>query len=298
MTRGILLTLAALAMTGPLLAGSEQAPSRPAGQPAAPPAIALELASVTRNTAGGRGMMGMQPDGRFIATNATLRMLIREAYRIQDFQIIGGPAWISSDAFDVVVKARGEKPAPAVGGVSPVQRMLQAFLEDRFKLKARMETREMPTFELALARVDGKPGPGMTPSTVDCAAVARRGGPPPAPPAPGERLTCGMRMGLGRISGGAVPLPQLAVALSQVVGRPVVDRTGLTASFDVDLTWTPDQFRKDRLPAGAPVPPGVDPTGPTVFMAVQNQLGLKLDFGKGSVPALVIESAEPPVPLP
>ena len=79
MTRGILLTIATVAMAGALIAGREQAPSRAAGQPAAGPAIALELASATRNTAGGRGMMGMQPDGRFIATNATLRMLIREA---------------------------------------------------------------------------------------------------------------------------------------------------------------------------------------------------------------------------
>lgn len=288
MTRKMLLLVATIAGLGHMLAAHEEQAS-----PAAAPAMALEIASATPNTAGGRGMMEMQPDGRFVATNATLRILIREAYQLQDFQIIGGPAWMASDRFDVVVKPRGTLPAAPAGGVPPVQQMLRAFLADRFKLNARLETREMPTYDLGFARADKSLGPGLRPSTVDCAAIAARGVPPqPAPP--GERPRCGARGGMGRLTAGAFPMSQLAIALSQAVGRPVIDRTGLTGVFDVDLAWTPDQFRKGVAPAGRPAPPGIDPDGPSLFMAVQQQLGLKLDFGKGRVDVLLVEGAEVP----
>lgn len=289
--RKALLIVAAVAGLSQMLAAREEQAS-----PAAEPAVALEIASVTPNTAGGRGMMGMQPDGRFVATNATLRVLIREAYQLQDFQIIGGPAWMASDRFDVVVKSRGALPGAPAGGVPPVQRMLRAFLADRFKLNARLETREMPTYDLGLARADKSLGPGLKPSTVDCAAMAVRGGGPPQPTPPGERPRCGARGGMGRLTAGAFPMSQLAIALSQAVGRPVIDRTGLTGGFDVDLAWTPDPFRKGVAQAGSPAPPGIDPDGPSLFMALQDQLGLKLDFGKGRPQVLLVEGVEVPAP--
>ena len=287
--RLLLATAVAVITASNPLRGQSQAP------PVTAPPLALEIVSVTRNTAGGRGSLGIQPEGRFVATAATLRILIREAYQVQDFQIIGEPSWAATDRFDVIVKAKPGTLQPG-GAVPPVQQMLRALLAERFKLKVRTESRQMPAFELTVASADKKTGPGLRAAAVDCAALVGRGSGPPAPASPGERPRCGMRMGPGRLTAGGMPIAQLATGLSQVTGRPVVDRTGLAGSYDVDLSWTPEQFQKGNSPANVPPPPGIDPAGPTLFAAVQNQLGLKLDFGQAPVQTITIESAEPPAP--
>jgi uncharacterized protein (TIGR03435 family) len=256
-----------------------------------PPGPRLEIASVTRNTSRERGSMGMYPDGRFVAVNATLRLLIREAYRVQDFQIVGDPAWASTDRFDVTVKA-APGAVQAGGPVPPVQQILRALLADRFTLRARNESREMPAFELRLD-ADKRPGPGLKESDVDCLTRAR-GGPPPAPSAPGERPRCGLRMGPGRLTAGGMPMSELAIALSQVSGRPVVDRTGLTRGYDIELSWTPEQFQRGRGSGTVATPAGVDPNGPNLFQAVRDQLGLMLEFGQATVQVLFIDAVEDP----
>jgi uncharacterized protein (TIGR03435 family) len=93
-----------------------------------------------------------------------------------------------------------------------------------------------------------------------------------------------------------MPLSQLATILSPFVQRVVVDRTGLTGNFDFDLTWTPDQLPQGPPPAGAPPLPAIDPNGPSIFTAVQEQLGLKLDSSRGPVDVFVIDNVEPPTP--
>lgn len=180
----------------------------------------------------------------------------------------------------------------------------------------------MPILALVIARDDKRLGPQLKPSAVDCVALGRRGGPPsdgrggPAldgrrgggpsagrggPPEPGtpfslgERPQCGGRGGFGQMIAGGMPLSQFVTQLSQLTGRIVVDRTGLTGGYDLDLKWTPTP---DQLPPGPPPPgfelPPIDPNGPSLFAALEEQLGLKLDSTRGPVQVLVIDSIEPP----
>jgi bla regulator protein blaR1 len=285
------------------------------------PAPAFEVASIKPNNSGdGRVMLGNQP-GRFTATNVTLRMLIRNAYQLQDFQISGGPGWLNSDHYDIVAKidsavqeqinaSRGAGVGPAAvpgQGPTPLQLMLRSLLAERFKLVTHMEMKDSPIYALVVARSDGRLGPQLTKSDTDCAAMlaAARGRgpgamPPPGPPQPGERMPCGIRIGPGNMAIGGATLAQVANSLGMFVGRIVVDRTALAGAYDANLTWTPDQ-----MPQRAPGTPGdqpirvngvdVDPNGPSIFTAVQEQLGLKLDSQRGPVETLVIDRAEKPV---
>ena len=258
----------------------------------APPAdLTFEVASVKPNKSGdGRVLLGLQPGGRFTATNVPARLLLRQAYNVQDFQIVGGPDWLGSDRFDVIAKApggdyNGEQMRP----------MLRALLAERFKLTAHNETREMPVYVLMKARSDGKLGAKLTPAAVDCAAARGRrgGGPPPAPPQPGQRIECGFMIGLGRMSAGGMPILELARTLSQQVGRVVLDKTELTGNYDFELTYAPQQLGGPApLLNGAPAP--VDPDAPSLFTALQEQLGLKLDTQRGPVEVLVIDRVEQP----
>ena len=186
------------------------------------------------------------------------------------------------------------------GAPGPTQFMLLNLLADLFKLKVHTETREMPTYALVLARSDGKLGPKIKQAAVDCAALRGRGpGGPPAPPAPGERPQCGMMMGIGSVAAGGVSMAQLATLLSQRVGRTVVDKTGLTGFYEFNLDFTPDQIPGAGgpgpvLPPGAPALPPVDPNGPSIYTALQEQLGLKLDAQRGQVEVTVIDSVDHP----
>src|SRR5262245_29973253 len=118
----------------------------------------FEVASVKPNTSGdGRVMVGMQPGGRLTASNMPLRELVRMAYQLQPFQIVGGPDWIASERFDITAKAEGDvAPTSPFGPPNPLMLMMRSLLEERFHLKVHTETREMPTYALVLARPDGK----------------------------------------------------------------------------------------------------------------------------------------------
>jgi bla regulator protein blaR1 len=187
------LTLAAAALTAlvvPIVIGIATAPAVRAQTPAAPEsAPKFEVASIKPNKSGdGRVMIGA-PAGRFTATNVPLGFLITFAYQIQPFQIQGGPSWLNSDRFDIVATT-GDIPLEPQGAGTPskAQLMLRSLLADRFQLVTHPETREMPIYALVLARSDGKLGPNLTPAKTDCAAARGRrgGGPPPAPPQPGQ----------------------------------------------------------------------------------------------------------------
>jgi uncharacterized protein (TIGR03435 family) len=291
----------------------------------------FEVASVKPNKSGEPMIrFGLLPGGRFNAVNVPARQLIVFAYApLQAFQIEGGPGWINSDRFDVTAKAEGNVPPAAPNQPGPIPMMMRALLAERFKLKVHTETKEMPTYALVLARSDGRLGPGIRAITPECAeliAGRARGvgpagrvggppsGPPPAPPGPGERAPCGtMFMGIGNLASGGVTLSDFGRTLSQRVGRVVVDRTGITGLYDFTLTFAPEQ-----LPLGGPggpagpagpggaaigsgVPPGallngVDPNAPSLFTALQEQLGLKLEATRGPVEMLIIDSIEQPTP--
>jgi uncharacterized protein (TIGR03435 family) len=269
------------------------------------PRPAFEVASIRLNTSGTNQVsMSMQPGGRFTAVNMPLVLLIRSAYRLQESQLIGAPDWVSTERYDIIAKGEGEfgPPVPG-GGLGRSQLMLQSLLEERFKLKPRRETRQLPIYALMLAHENGKLGPALKPSAVDCQALAaarKQGAAPAAPPKAGDRPQCGTHMGFGRIAGG-MPMTSLARLLSDVVQRSVIDSTGLPGNFDLELDWTPDQLpsRPPGTPADQPLRMNgvdIDPNGPSIFTAVQEQLGLKLEATRGPVEVLVIDHVERPSP--
>ncbi|HEX7795044.1 MAG TPA: M56 family metallopeptidase [Vicinamibacterales bacterium] len=299
---------AVVALAGPVGIGVVNAPRVQAQADTSRSGERFEVASIKPNDGQDvkRVALLMQPGGRLQATNVPLSMLVRFAYAIQEFQIIGLPDWKDSERFDLNAKAESDlRPGP-LGTVGPLQKMMQALLADRFELRAHVEKREMPIYALVVARADGRLGPGLRLSTVDCAALmaerARRGM-MPAPP--GELMQCGFRIGPGQITGGSMPLSQLANSLSNFVQRVVVDRTGLNGNFDLDLKYTLDQSTmanalgpaKAAAIAGAPspdVPAGSD--APGLLTALQEQLGLKLESARGQVDVLVIEHVDKPAP--
>jgi len=280
---------------------------RLAGQAAADQSPSFEVASVKHNKSGLPGVrLFFQPGGRFVAENVTLQFLIAAAYGdprpLADFQIVGGPKWINADRFNVIAKAEGD-PQPSADGPPPIMfAMLRTMLADRFKVRVHEDTREMPIYTLVKARNDGKLGEHVKPSTTDCAALMKSAGRdrPPSPPSPTERPPCGMRVGFGNLSVGSMSITQFAGAISLMPGinRVVLDRTGLDGNYDLDLQWTPDQL--PSRPAGAPDGPirvngaDIDPNGPSIFTALQEQLGLKLESTKGPVHVIVIDSVDQP----
>lgn len=288
--------IGAAAISGIVTAANLTAPRLRAQTSA--PAPSFEVASVKANKADGPGSrIQIQPGGRFTVSNYSLRGLIQFAYQLQGFQIEGGPGWISSDRFDILAKAEGDPPpVPPGGPPSQMIVILRTLLADRFKLAMHKETRELPVYALVIARADGKLGPRLHQSSTDCQALmaTRRGGPPPVAPAPGDRPLCGLRGGPASLTAGGFPLSGLAATVSQRVQRVVVDRTGLTGNFDFDLTWTPDQIPQELQRPDAPPSPPIDPNAPSIFTALQEQLGLRLDSQKGPVEVTVIDGVERP----
>ncbi|MBI4473462.1 MAG: TIGR03435 family protein [Acidobacteria bacterium] len=275
-------------MLGVMLAGTAAFKAEPQTKP-----LAFEVASIKPNASGdNRIMMQIAPGGRLNVTGATLRMLIRNAFRVQDFQIIGGPAWMSSDRFDIQAKAEEN------ASQAQVNEMLQTLLAERFGLKFHKETRELPVYELVVA----KNGPKLKESNPNSDGTPMR---VTTPDGRGQAVGRGMMMiGMGQITGGGMTTAQLAQMLGNNLGRTVIDKTGLTGSYDIQLSWTPDPsegggFRGMPMPlppAGERgTPPGRDETLPSLFTAIQDQLGLKIESGRGPVEVMVIDSAQKPV---
>ena len=246
----------------------------------------------------------LEPGGRFVAQQQSLRDLIMMAYKVRESQIVGAPPWIGTDRFDVNAKAGRElPPLNPTGEIGPLERMLQSLLADRFKLVAHVETRELPIFALVLARNDRRLGEKLRPTTIDCAtkfaeqARAGQSGPLMA----GGMPACGLVVSGWSIRLGGGPLSQLTMVLTNMTNRFVVDRTGLTGNYDVDLQWTPQGMRIGKPPGDNPPGPAFpapppDANGATLETSIQEQLGLKLDPQRGPVPVLVIERAEQPTP--
>lgn len=234
---------------------------------------------------------------RFTATNVPLRELIRFAYDVQDVRLIGGPDWIRSERFDITAKA--EQPFPAWGPAGPpmpLLLMMRTLLSDRFSLVVHQETREMPVYALIVAREDRKFGPEITPSKLDCDSQARAGRAGPPPQTNPNEPTCGMRIAPGQMLIGGTPMSQFASVLSNFVQRVVLDRTQLSGTFDFRLRWTPDRLPQGPPPPGAPPLPAVDADGPSLFAALQEQLGLKLESTRAPLEVLVIDRVEQPTP--
>ncbi|MGE3404280.1 MAG: TIGR03435 family protein, partial [Vicinamibacterales bacterium] len=175
----------------------------------------FEVASVKPNLSGDIGSrFGVRPGGQLVVTNNSLRNIVRNAWNLQDFQIIDGPDWFDRDRFDILAK-----PAVEPRSREEFAQMVQALLTERFKLRVHFETREIPIYALVLV-LEGDTGPTLRPSAIDCATVeaaARRGGPPPT--RPGERPLCGTQTTPGRMMAGGVTMESFARNLSNFAGR-------------------------------------------------------------------------------
>ena len=230
----------------------------------------FEVASIKPSAPGGRGMSIMrQPGGRFTTTNISLKSLITFAYDLRDHQVTGGPNWLDSDRFDIVAKPEGDVPA-GLEGNEKIRIMLQALLADRFKLAIHRETKEMPVYLLAIA----KSGPKLQES-------------------PSETKGPQIRMGRGELTGHKIGTDMIAKVLSGQLGRNVVDRTGLKGSYEMKLDWTPDMSQAVGPGEKAEVHDNPSDTdGPSIFTALQEQLGLKLEPSKAPVEMVVIDHVE------
>ena len=261
----------------------------------------FEVASIKPNTSAGPNQVriAMPGNGRFNITNMPLAELIRFAYELQPFQLTGGPDWVNSQRFDVTATTNGN-PGPVV-----IRQMLQSLLAERFNLAVHTETRDMSIYEMVLARSDGRLGEKLRLAGQDCVPLTMPSGmkPPPPPPAgagargapPPGAPGCPTIFGNGFISARKTSMELLARNLSRTVRRIVVDKTGLTGSYDVDLEFLPDTPPPPAAP-GAPPFPNPNPDAPSIYTAMQEQLGLKLESARGPVEQLVIDRVEPLIP--
>lgn len=243
--------------------------------------LAFEVVSVKPNFSGAAGgSVRITPGGRLVAQNATLRVLIGSAYDVRDFQLFGGPDWVKAEHYDIEAKAQNDAPTEQM-----ISLMLRGLLADRFRLITHRETRDLPVYRLVIAKGGNKLKPAVG---GNCTPMV----PPPNPSQidPNTFRPCsGFNTVNGMLRGGRVGMERLAIALSRILGRTVIDDTGLTGTYDVNLLWKPDETQALQIPL-----PVVDPSAPSLFTAIQEQLGLRLESGKGPVEVLVIDAAEKP----
>ena len=285
------------------------------GQGSAAPAF--EVASVKPSNPDASNPLSALPlilpsgAGRITASNTPLKNLVLSAYELQDFQLSGGPSWLTSRRWDIQAKA--ENPAATQ---KEMMAMLRTLLADRFQLKTHMETREVPTGFLVVARGDGKLGPKLKESTAKCPspeetsekareALSTGGGLGALqslvgqgecsimPMVAGNNLSAGMGLGMK-----GQPISTLVALLTQFTGKTVQDRTGLTGRYDFELTFDPEVLLRMISNLGINLPVGALPqsNAPSLLTALNEQLGLKLENEKAPGQVLVIDSAELPTP--
>ena len=260
-------------------------------------ASSFETASVRANRSGTARTDGALVGGRFSMINETAWRLIAEAYAdplpLPRPRILGGPSWLDSDRFDV------EGIAPLPLSRDRARLMLRALLAERFQLQVHTEKRPLPVFELVLSRTDRTFGPALRRSDVDCQALVAAGRTPP-PAEPNGAPACMITFGFGRLTARGMSMGDLAsVGLSRVTGRQTLDRTQLTGPFDWTVTWTPDNLppRAPGTPEGQPVVvngTAIDPNGPLLPTALQEQLGLRLQPATAPIDVIVIDRLERP----
>ena len=261
------------------------------------PSPRFEVISVKPNDSIGKAgiISGPNRPGEYSFINIPLAIIITEGFNVRDYDVVGLPAWTRTTKYDVI----GKYPEGANPATQHLQ-MIQNMLADRFALKAHRELMERTVYKLVLGRADRRLGPMLVPSSVDC--VQWRADRKPQLGAAGKSLVSpsGLRdactIGAQRnwISGGTQPISMLALLLQSLVSARVVDQTGLTGNFDIDLAWMEDQDI-GTLGAGAPANPSAPLSG-NLFTAVEEQLGLKLEPSKERVEVLVIDSVSRPTP--
>jgi len=257
-TMRVLTLFVAVVVASPLHA---QVPASKAQSPS------FEVASVKRNASGSVIVNTTVEGNRYTGTNLSVKDLLAGIYApLPRARIVGGPNWINTDRFDIVATAEGALRYP------DVTEMIRSLLAQRFQLVVHSEVREGDVYDLKVARSTAELGPRLLPPKPECAVASP------------DRSRC--------------PMAELARMLDPFTEqRTVRDRTGLTDRYDVQLTWTPD--RLGPLPPNAPeevirAREAIDPNGPALSTALQEQLGLKLEAKKDTVDIVVIDRLERP----
>jgi len=281
-------------VVGALLAAAIAA--RPAHAQPPTPRLAFEVAAIkAHEPAAVRSSIDDSAPERFVATNASVEQYVSYAYEIRPGVLTGVPASMGGFRFDVIAKSRG----PAT--IAEKREMVRTLLEERFKLKLRRDTKEGDVYALVLARADGRLGPNIHRSSDECdrvldalarsdvglspdsEAVARCSGQTGGPNAQAGWTAKGFTMG------------RLATTLRDRSLQPVVDRTGLTGRFDFTLRSTLVGL-DPRIGTIRPMPPDTADSAPSIFTALPEQLGLKLERQRGPVESFVVEHVELPLP--
>jgi uncharacterized protein (TIGR03435 family) len=256
----------------------------------------FEVVTVKRNMSGATtsGGVRIQSGGQVTATNVTLRELVAYAYQRHPFdvrEVTGGPEWMNAERFDVVARAPGEHAFAADGSMPQTWAMMRALLAERFNLKAHEEDRERQIYALMTMSADAALGPKLHRTDADCGAAMMGPRPPMGPAGP----PCSMKTPPGRLFANTIGMPTLATLLSRYVDRIVVDRTGLSGRFDVALEASeikpPSNYKPGPSDAALPPPSA---SSPSIFVAVRDQLGLKLEPQTGSIAVVVVDHADRP----
>lgn len=266
------------------------------------PQNTFEVASIKPSDPNTRGTFFRNSPGTLNIVGANVSFLIQQAYDVRAFQVSGGPGWINSDRYDVMAKIESTAPPTNPAEVADQRKAmeqqrerLRALLEERCHLKIHHETKELQAYILTPAK-GGSKLKQTAPAAADQDETDRD-----RPRGPF------LRMGRGQLIGQSVSMDFLVQILAQQLGRPVIDQTGLTGAFDFILEWTPESGPGLGPGFGSPVasvpgkePPRLDnpapdePNGPSIFAAVQEQLGLKLESRKAPTDIIVIDSIEKP----
>lgn len=261
-----------------------------AAQSPEPPPIPY-VASVKVNASGSTSSFTRRlPGGTFLASNMTIHDMIAFAHGLQPFQVEGAPAWTREVRFDITIKAETNVGPVAIGPTQIGLQLARAVLAERFAFRAHRETRERPVFALVRARTDGALGPRLKRSDTDCAALARVAGESGAPWPPRStagRILCGLQMQGDTLIAGGYPMPEFQRYLTGQTQRAVIDRTELAGGWDFELTFAPPDLAPDAA---------AERNIPSLFTALQEQLGLKLDATRGPAEVLVVDRVERPTP--
>ena len=276
------LCVAAIAATLRLNAAAQPGATVSKAPDAAAQTPAFEVASIRPNNSDRSGSRSSFENGRFTATNISVRTLMQyDAFGIPGPQIVGGPAWLSSDKFDIAAKvddATSEKIKTLSHEEETLlnRQLVQQLLADRFKLIVHRETKELPVYALIVA----KGGPRLTLSKEADG---------------GASISTNTSSGNGRMTAKGLTMARLAQSLTQTfaseLGRIVIDKTGIQGRYDLALQWTPDN--RSAAPTNASNESSTA-AGPSIFTALQEQIGLKLESTKGPVETLVIDHVERP----
>jgi bla regulator protein blaR1 len=217
-----------------------------------------------------------QTNGLFVAAGYTLQRLIAFAYDVELFQVSGGPGWSESERYDITAKKERD---PRLAKPSDDRYRVRALIADRFNVTIHRESKELPIFALVIGKNGSKLQLAKPP--VGSSGVSGRGA-----------------SGRTQWIFTDAPVSLLVHELSQRLGRPVVDRTGLSGHYDFKLEWISDQsppvLQSRDSATAVPSAPGADSSGPSLFTALQEQLGLKLESEKGPVEIIVIDRAKEP----